>query len=126
MTVTCPPGLALTGGGGCAPTGRCGVADVAEQAAACMAVGDAACCSSALIVREYEQLAAGVAQLPESRAELRGLAERACTAGMALACEQAAQLGAEPRAHLLRRACELGALGACGPQAPAAAVTEKR
>ena len=43
VTVTCPPGLALTGGGGCAPTGRCGVADVAEQAAACMAVGDCLC-----------------------------------------------------------------------------------
>jgi hypothetical protein len=66
-----------------------------------------------LIVREYEMLEAGVAAKPESRAELGKLAARACASGVAQACTQAVQLGAEGKDELLRRGCELGRIAAC-------------
>ena len=115
--VVCPTGLVNEGPHGCAPIDSCGVSGVVAQTAACRERGDAACCSSALIVREYDMLEAGVAATPESRAELGALAERACAAGVAQACTQAVELGVTGSAALLRRGCALGRVAACGPSA---------
>lgn len=125
--VTCPGGTVAREVHGCEAAQRCSVVGWQAQADRCHAQGDPACCSSGLIVREYELLAAGVAALPRHRAELRALAEAACEVGVAQACTQAVTLidrpaGAEGEAKMValrQRACSLGRLEACKPASPA-------
>ena len=111
--VQCPVGLSLTKSDGCAPVGRCAESVVQRQVERCVTTGDAPCCTSALILREYEQRAANTVDRPESRAERLDLAERACAAGVAFACADAAGLGSPDAAARQRRACTLGHLKSC-------------
>lgn len=121
--VRCPTGTVAREVHGCEAAARCSVSGWAAQQQRCFAHGDPACCSTALIVREYEQLEAGVAALPANRAGMRKLAEHACEVGISWACTQAAAAielpaPAEDEAKVValrRRACALGRLEACKP-----------
>lgn len=121
--VRCPVGTVLREVHGCEAAEQCGVSGWEAQSERCFAQGDPACCSTGLIVREYEQLEAGVAEKPVNRLGLRRLAERACEVGVSWACTQAAAAYPRPWSGadeakivaLRQRGCALGRLEACIP-----------
>lgn len=125
--VQCPAGTVHRETHGCEAAAQCGVSGWTAQWARCKAQGDPACCSSALIVREYDLLEAGAAQRPEHRKELRRMSEAACKVGVSWACTQAATMisrsssAAAEEAQIValrRRACSLGRLEGCTPAGP--------
>lgn len=121
--VSCPVGTVAREVHGCEAAEQCSVSGWQAQSERCFAHGDPACCSTGLIVREYEQLEAGVAELPANRLGLRKLAEQACKVGISWACTQAAAAYPRPWSGedeakivaLRQRACALGRLEACIP-----------
>jgi hypothetical protein len=66
-----------------------------------------------MIVREYEDLEAGVAGGEPSRAYRRELAEAGCAKGYAWACAEGALLGPKDPKAMRDRACSLGHAASC-------------
>ena len=113
MATPCPEGTRSSGPDGCEPIAACEVTGGESQASACLA-GDPDCCKHALIVGEYMDREAGIADTPASQQRRRALAESGCAHGYAWLCGEAALLDpAGPKAMRVR-ACSLGYAEACG------------
>ena len=110
--VTCPADMHSKGPNGCEPVAECGASGAEAQRTACLA-GEARCCASAMIVREYEDLEAGVAGGEPSRAYRRALAEAGCERGYAWVCAEGALLGGQDPKAMRDRACSLGHAASC-------------
>jgi hypothetical protein len=113
----CPDGARNDGPGGCEPIARCNARGTRTQEQACFA-GDSDCCKNALIVGEYMDLQAGIADTPESKSRRRALAEAGCARGYAWLCDQAAALDPAGPKAMRDRACSLGYAEACAEVIP--------